>query len=242
MSLLHQPGHIGSLLVKNVLDADGSVRVGVVRDPARVPADIREGVEIVKNAFKNVDVVLWLVPLDPKAEGVAAAHGDFLRPACSPFLSEGVKPVVGVSSLGRGTPQAKRAGNSTASLMMDDPIAGTGINYRALACPSCMEDLLRQVASIKNPGAFSSPTNGDLEIATCATRDIAATAARLLIGRSWSGTRGVPAPGPEDLSFNEMARIVSEVLGKSVRFEESSREGLRSRCLASGARRQWRRL
>lgn len=99
-------GQIGSKLVKNLLDADEAFRV-IVCDPARVPADIRESVEIVegshgnpaivKNAFRNSDAVFWLVPPDPKARSVEAAYVDFTRPACDAFLSEGVKHAVGES-------------------------------------------------------------------------------------------------------------------------------------------------
>jgi uncharacterized protein YbjT (DUF2867 family) len=236
-------GQIGFQLLKSLLAADEAVRV-VVRDPAKLPADIRGKVEIVKGshgdptivktAFRNADALFWLVPPDPKAKSVEAAYVDFSRPACDAFLSEGVKHVVGVSSLGRDKPQAKAAGNITASLLMDDLIAGTGVSYRALACSSFMDNFLRQVASIKDQGVFFSPTPGDLKLATCATRDIAATAARLLIDRSWSGTGEIPVLGPEELSFNEMAQVMSHVLDKAVRFEEISIETLRSGLLGRG--------
>jgi uncharacterized protein YbjT (DUF2867 family) len=55
---------------------------------------------------------------------------------------------------------------------------------------------------------------------TCATRDIAATAAQLLLDDSWSGFDEVPVLGPEDLSSNDMARIMSEVLGTPVRYQQ----------------------
>ena len=236
-------GHIGSQLIKNLLEADEAVRL-IVRDPTKVPANIREKVEVVvgshgdpvvtKKAFKNADAVFWLVPPDPKAKSAESAYVDFSRPACESLMAEGVKHVVGVSSLGRNTPQATRAGNITASLMMDDLISSIGVNYRALVCPSFMENLLRQAASIKNDGVFSSPIKGELKMATCATRDIAAMAARLLIDRSWAGTGEVPVPGPEDLSFHEMARVMSEVLGKTVRFQESAIDTLKAELLSIG--------
>jgi uncharacterized protein YbjT (DUF2867 family) len=61
--------------------------------------------------------------------------------------------------------------------------------------------------------------SGDLKQPTCATRDIAAVVARLLLDHSWSGVASYPVLGPEDLSFNNMAQIMSEVLGKPVRFQ-----------------------
>ena len=71
---------------------------------------------------------------------------------------------------------------------------------------------------------FFSPLSGDRKLPTCATRDIAAVAAKLLLDRSWSGVYSVPVLGPEDLSQNDMAAIMSEVLGKPVRFQQTSGE------------------
>ena len=71
-------------------------------------------------------------------------------------------------------------------------------------------------------------------MATCATRDIAAIAAKMLIDRSWSGNCDFPVLGPEDLSFNEMAQIMWGVLGKQVRFEEMSVEALKTGLLRRG--------
>ena len=63
---------------------------------------------------------------------------------------------------------------------------------------------------------------------------IAAVAARLLLDDSWSGQGGVPVLGPEDLSFNDMARIMSEVLGQPVRFQQIPGEAYKARLLERG--------
>jgi uncharacterized protein YbjT (DUF2867 family) len=77
------------------------------------------------------------------------------RPACDAFVRQGVKRVVGISALGRGTTIAGHAGYVTASLKMDDLIANSGISYRALTMPSFMDNLLRQRELIKNAGIFT---------------------------------------------------------------------------------------
>ena len=111
--------------------------------------------------------------------------------------------------LGRGTPWAAQAGFVTGSLAMDDLIAASGVAYRALTNPYFMEDTLRQAESIKNQGLFFSPIAGDRKLPAVATRDIAAAASRLLLDASWSGAGEVPLLGPEDLSYNDMAKIIS---------------------------------
>jgi uncharacterized protein YbjT (DUF2867 family) len=141
--------------------------------------------------------------------------------------------VVGISALGRGTPAAAHAGLVTASLGMDDLIASTGVHYRAVTNPSFMDNLLRQVELIKQ-GIFSLPISGELRQPSACTRDIAAAAAKLLLDQTWSGVGSIPVLGPEDLSYNDMARIMSEVLGKPVRFQEIPGEAFKARLLQRG--------
>jgi hypothetical protein len=44
----------------------------------------------------------------------------------------------------------------------------------------------------------------------------------------------VPLLGPEDISFNDMAEIISEVLGKEVRFQQTTFEAYKDRFLGFG--------
>ena len=222
-------GGIGHQVLENLLDSGEHLRL-VVRDRSAIAADTRPGVEVVEGshgdpavvdkAFDGADAVFWLTPPDPRAESVEAAYTGFTRPAAEAFKRHGVKRVVGVSALGRGTPWAAQAGYVTASLAMDDLIAGTGVAYRALANPSFMDNIAAQAAAIKNQGMFFSPIDGDRKLPSVATRDIAAAASRLLLDDTWSGVGEVPLLGPEDLSFNDMARIIAAVLGRPVRFQQ----------------------
>ena len=97
-----------------------------------------------------------------------------------------------------------------------------------------MEDTVRQAESIKNQGMFFSPIAGDRKLPALATRDIAATASRLLLDASWSGAGEVPLLGPEDLSFNDMVGIMSQVLGKDVRFRQITLEAYKDRFVRLG--------
>jgi uncharacterized protein YbjT (DUF2867 family) len=236
-------GNIGHQVLENVLRSAEPIRA-IARDPSRLPSEARERVDVVQGshgdarvvnqAFAGADSVFWLVPPDPHAKSVEAAYLDFTRPACAAFQSQGVKRVVGISALGRGTPWAKNAGFVTASLKMDDMIVSTGVSYRAVTNPSFMDNLLRQVQSIKEEGAFFLPISGDLKQPSACTRDIAAAAARLLLDHCWSGVASVPVLGPEDLSYNDMAWIMSEVLGKPVRFQQIPGEAFKARMLQNG--------
>ncbi len=236
-------GQIGSQVLESLVGSGEHLRL-VARDLSGIPADTRQRVEVIEGshgdpavvdkAFDGADAVFWLTPPDPRAESVEAAFVGFTRPAAEAFNRHGVRRVVGVSALGRGTPWAARAGYVAGSLAMDDLIASSGAAYRALTNPSFMDNIARQAESIRTQGMFFSPIDGDRKLPAVATRDIAAAASRLLLDDNWSGVGEVPLLGPEDLSFNDMAEIISEVLGTQVRFHQTTFEAYKDRFVGFG--------
>src|SRR3979411_779725 len=127
-------GLIGRQVLENILDRGQPIRV-IVRDPSRLPSRTLGRVEVfqgshrdidtVNKAFAGADAVFWLVPPDPHAESVEAAYVDFTRPATGALRSQGVKRVVGVSALGRGTVMARDAGVVACAIKMTTVSAGT---------------------------------------------------------------------------------------------------------------------
>ncbi|MFI1238835.1 NAD(P)H-binding protein [Nocardia salmonicida] len=235
-------GNIGRPLLAQLMESDEQLRV-IVRDPARLPDAAHERVEVIPGshgdahvlgrAFDGADAVFWLVPPDASRPPHDGWTG-FTRPAAKALATHGVGHVVGVSALGRGTPVADRAGLVTASLAMDDLIAGTGVAYRALANPSFFENLLEEADSIRDKGVFTDVLDADRKAPLVAVADIAAVAARLLLDRSWTGAADIPVLGPRDLSPNDLARIMTEQLGRPVRYERQSLDELRTGLVGYG--------
>ncbi|MET9264556.1 NAD(P)H-binding protein [Amycolatopsis sp. NPDC004079] len=235
-------GNIGSRVLSLLFDAGEDLRV-IVRDPARLPDSVRERVEVVvgshgdadvvDRAFAGADAVFWVVPPD-SSRTPADGWSGFTGPAAKAFAAHGVGHVVGVSALGRGTAVADQAGLVTASLATDELIAGTGVAYRALANPSFFENLLEEVDSIREKGVYADVLDPDRKAPLVAVADIAAVAARLLRDRSWTGFADVPVLGPEDLSPNDVARIMTEQLGRPVRYERESLDDLRGTLIGYG--------
>jgi uncharacterized protein YbjT (DUF2867 family) len=239
-------GNIGRELLSRLLEsapaAGEDLRV-VVRDPARLPEAAGGRVEVVTGshadaevldrAFAGADAVFWLVPPDASLTPQDAYAG-FSLAAVKALAAHGVGRVVGVSALGRGTPLADRAGLVTTTLALDDLIAATGVAYRALACPSFFENLLEESDSIRERGVFTDTLDADRQVPRVAVADIAAVAAGLLLDRSWTGADSVPVLGPQDLSPNDLARVMTEQLGRPVRYERQSLDELHTALVGYG--------
>jgi len=234
-------GNIGHHVVQNLLDIGEKVRV-VARDQGKLPKAIRDRVEVIEGshgdaavvgrAFNGAEAVFWVAPPNP-LEKLDATYVDFARPAAEAIRRCGVARVVVVTALGRGTEWQDRAGLVTASIRMVDLLSETGAAVRGLAMPGFMENALQQVDAMRK-GQMFGPLDPDKKVPHTATRDMAAAAARLLRDRSWTGQEDVPLVGPEDLSFNEIAAIISEVLGREVRYQQVPFAGFKAQLMERG--------
>lgn len=241
-------GRIGGKLVRELAGDAEPVRV-VARDPARLAPDVRDRVEVVRGslddpgvvaaAYAGADALFWLAPPDPRATSIDGHVLGLTGTTCAAIAAQGVKHVVGVSTLGRGV--AKNAGQISAALAMDEMIMETGVHYRALCMPGFMENTLAQAGPIRDQGVFYGLLPGGLAGPTCATRDIAAVAARLLRDRTWTGQEDVQVLGPEDLAPDDMAAIMSDVLGRPVRYQRVPAEGYLASLTAAGMSEEWAR-
>ena len=249
-------GLIGRQVLDLLLDAAAEARRAtrpvrvVTRDPSRLDPWALERVETVTGshgdaavldvAFTEADCVFLVVPPNPRNGGQARDYYlGFARPAAEAIAKYGVKRLVAVTSLGHG--YRGEAGQLGAAMAMDEVIEGSGVAYRALAAAFFMENLLGQAARIREHGVFSLANDADRPLATVATRDVAAVAAQLLLDSTWNGQKSIPVVGPEDHTPREMARIVSEVLERPVRFEPATPEQYQAMLTGSGLDGAWAR-
>lgn len=242
-------GQIGRQVLDKTLQSqtgDLAVRV-LVRDPARLPPHVSDRVEVVPGsltdpsvlatAFDGAESVFWLLPPNPQAPNVEAHILDFTRPLCQAITDQRVKRLVYVTGLDGGLVQNTQP--EAAGAGMDALIAQTGVSYRALRAPAFMDNLLQQLDPIKHQGTFFYPISPDRTLPTIATRDIASAAARLLLDTTWSGQQNQPLLGAEDLSYNEMAQIMSDVLDRPVRYQQVPAEAFKANLTAHGMAEPW---
>jgi uncharacterized protein YbjT (DUF2867 family) len=220
-------GQIGSQLVSLLLEREEPIRV-IVRDPSRLDAGVRERAELIQGshddpavldrALSGADGLFWLVPPALPQTSSEEYYLSFTRPAAEAIRRHGVSHVVGVSSAGHDW--AKPSGLLAAAFAMDAELERSGAAYRALSMPSYMENLLRHTGAIRDQGTFQLAYTADRPLATIATRDISATAAELLSDRSWNGRENLAVFGPDHLSPNQMAEVISQTLGRPVTYTQ----------------------
>ena len=222
-------GQIGSKLVTSLLRESEPIRL-VVRDPGKLPAEVRERTEIVvgshrerdvlDRALDGADALFWLMPAAATASSPYEAYVTASIPGADAVVRHALPRVVIVSALGRGS--QIYAGHISASHAMEDLFRSTGAHVRALALPTFMDNILRQVATIRN-GVVSGTLPAGFTMPWIATKDIAALAAEYLLDRTWTGQDPVEVLGGEDLSYQDVAATLTDVLGTPVRYERGDR-------------------
>jgi uncharacterized protein YbjT (DUF2867 family) len=235
-------GFIGSKLLQLLLAAGEDVRA-VARDPAKIPAGVRERIQVVRGSSDDEDVLtraldgaeslFLVVPPWFAAPDVDAHYLAFTRAAIAAMKRRGVGRVVTVSGIGRRVDA--KAGVVSSSLVKDVELERAGLHVRALWCPGFMENRLRDLPTLRAQGIFAAPSRPDLKAPQVATRDIAEAAARLLRDRSWTGAGGAAVLGPEDLSLDEMAAIMTDVLGRPIRYQQVPEDAYEAQLLRFGA-------
>jgi uncharacterized protein YbjT (DUF2867 family) len=225
-------GQIGSQLLAELLNAETQPLRVIARDPSRLQDTVRDRVQVMAGSHDDPAVLdqaldgaqglFWLVPPSMRASSAEEYYLSFARPAAAAIRRHQVGHVVGISSAGRNWPHP--AGLLSGAHAMDAEFERSGAAYRSLGMPFYMENLLRPLPQMTSEGVLSLPLKPDRPLATIATQDIAATAARLLMDRTWEGTGQIPVFGPDRLTPNEMAATISDVLGSQVTFEQADLE------------------
>lgn len=221
-------GNIGKRIVRELLAPEFSVRV-IARDLARLPADVRAQVEVVRGSMEDVAVmqralagveaVFFCVPTESSQETNVRAHYErFARVAAQAIRVTGTPRVVTISAVGKN--QARHAGPISALHAVEDILNETGAPIRHLRCGAFMENFLWQTSAIIECGVLSYPLPGHIAIPLVATTDVADVALRWLVRRDWTGIAGVAVHGPEDLSYNQAAATMERVLERPVRYQE----------------------
>ena len=240
-------GHIGSALVRRLLDAGRDDLVLLVRDASKLPDEVRPHVETregelqdagyVRAATEGADALFWLSPSDWTTPDLYDWYETLGRSAAGAVEANGIGHVVHLSSEGA----QERSGHGPVSGLgrIEDALDGTGAAVRHLRPTYFMENFEEQLGPILQAGAVFFPVPDTTTTGMIATRDIAAVAADLLLDLRWSGREVLTLQGPRDLSYVEAARVLSDGLGREVTAQQVPEAALKGQLQGMGATEAW---
>ena len=200
-----------------------------MENPDALPPELQEQVEVVGGsaadpatllaALDDVESVFWCIPTAPREEKNVQDHYErFARVLRGAAQQTGTPRIVTISAAGREL--AHNAGPISGLHAMEEILNESGASIRHLRCGLFMESLLPQARLILDRGVFSFPMPGNIPVPLVAAHDVADVALRWLVRRDWNGIVRLAVPGPERLSFDQVAAMLEDVLARPVQYRE----------------------
>ncbi len=224
-------GKVGGQVVRLLLERGASVKAGT-RRPERGRKILPKGAEVVELDYTRTEtydaavewadrVFLVPPPFDPHAYRTLSSFVDWA-------VSAKVRHVVLLSAMGvEDRPDVPLRSVET-------QLQGSGVDWTVLRPNVYMQNFHPGFLGreIREEGVFRIPA-GDGRVSLVDGRDVAAVAAECLTGSRHLG-RIRTLTGPEALSHDEVAAVLSEEAGREVRYEAVEDERMRERLLERG--------
>ena len=223
-------GHIGGELI-SILSSGGVPAIAVTRAPEQArplagirwaKADLAEPASI-DGVFGGVKTMFLLTGNGPDLAELQIA-------AIRAAAKSGVEYVVKLSALGASSHSKSPIGR--AHYEAEQALIGSGMRWAILRPHAFMQNLLDQAPAIVRDRRIVA-ASGDGKIPFVDTRDIAAVAAATLTHSGHDGKKYV-LTGPEALSYVDVARILSEAVGRPITYVPLSIEEARARMTRAG--------
>lgn len=233
-------GTVGSEVINQLSGAAADVNIRAAAHSIEnlkkiVKSDIVEPVEMdydkpdsLKDALKDVDRVFLLTPFQ---SDMVELSSNFLKEIEN---AGNIKHIVKLSVMGADSEPGiigSRLHRQVEKMMED-----TGIPFTFLRPNFFMQNFVNFFSqSIKEQGAFYLPA-GDGRVSFVDVRDIASVAVQTLtknnVGRH--NGKAYNITGPEAISYGDVARILSEQLGKKISYVDISEDAARKGMKESG--------
>ena len=222
-------GKVGSEAVRLLRQQDVPVRA-MVRDPGKATPLATAGAELVRadfddpgaidTALASVDTVILVSP------GVPAQELNVVASA----VRQGVKHVIKVTSnASAGSPIARRR----YAAEIEAGLAASGLADTLLRANAFMQNTLALAPAIQRTGGFGSSA-GLGQVGMVDARDVAAVAAAVATAPQAHTGRTYWLTGPVLITYADVATVLSEVLGRPVRYRTLSFEEDRAAMVAAG--------
>lgn len=222
-------GNVGKEVLKQIIETGAKVRAAFqsVSTSAKAPSGVElcrvdyNQPESLQQALKGVDRVFLVGP--PTAQLVILE-----RKAMDMIRQSNVRLVVKLSAMGGR--DAIFPGQHAQS---EDYIRSTGVPYTFLRPNGFMQNLVNYNApTINTQNAFYG-SQGDGRVSQIDSRDVAAVAVKTLTEDGHAG-KAYTLTGPEAVTNGEIAQILSDDLGREIRYVDLSPAQLKEALLSAG--------
>ncbi|RLV55162.1 NmrA family transcriptional regulator [Aeromicrobium phragmitis] len=232
-------GNVGRHVLRLLIQAGERPRA-LVRDPATLDAEVSGLVDAVAfnawdeksvlEATQGLRALYWVSPTAADRDPLDA-HATAARIIRTAVERNDIPRIVFQSSGGA----EKRQGVGEIDGLAANELAldASGASVTHLRCGYFFTNLLMDAAAI-HEGALTTAMDLDRRLPWVDPQDIAAVAAARLLSTSWSGRVVQAVHGPEDLSFREVAGVLTSVLGRPVEARQVSDDDVRSQLSAFG--------
>jgi uncharacterized protein YbjT (DUF2867 family) len=232
-------GRVGSRVVRLLLQA-GVRPTLLLRDPSRLDAETRALVDCaqadqrdddaVLAATEGADALLWVSP-PTGADDPVAAHAAMGAIAARAVEQHGIGRTVFQSSV--GAERRSGAGEIDGLAATEVALDATGASVLHLRCGMFFTNLLMDPDALEE-GALRVTLPIDLPLPWVDPRDVGDVAAARLLSPAWAGRQVQAVHGPEDLTYLQVAAILSEALGRRVSAEQIPDGEMRSALRSAG--------
>ncbi|KAB2350676.1 NmrA family NAD(P)-binding protein [Actinomadura rudentiformis] len=236
-------GRVGSRVVRLLLQAGVRPRV-LVRDPARLDArehvDVRRGdltdAEFVRKATAGARTVFWVDPTPHTADDPIETSERTAAGLVEAARAGDVARVVLLSSV--GAEKRHGVGHIDGLARIEEQLDSTGADTLHLRCAYFFTNLLLDLDGLAR-GELTTSFLPDQPMPWVDPRDIGDVAAARLLNDEWKGRVVQAVHGPEDLTFEQVAQTLTEVLDRPIRLnavgDDDARAALRSAGLTPSA-------
>ncbi|CAM5666628.1 NmrA family transcriptional regulator OS=Streptomyces alboniger OX=132473 GN=CP975_28605 PE=4 SV=1 [Streptomyces alboniger] len=232
-------GKVGSRVTELLIQA-GVRPTLLLRDPSKLSPEVSGKVRAVQcdqrdtdavvEATKGVDVLFWVAPSTPDPDPVAA-YASLGGNAVRAIQHNGISRTVFLSSV--GAEKRHGVGEIDGLARTEEQLDRLEVAVTHLRCGYFFSNLLLSLDQLKQ-GVLATTFPLDYSMPWVDPRDIGDVAAARLLNEGWSGRRTQAVHGPCDLTFAQVAEIVSESTGRSVKAVEISDDELRKTLLEGG--------
>jgi len=217
-------GHVGGAVADCLLDVGDSELKLLARRRHTLKRFIERGAttaigslddaDYLTAATEDVEALFWVTPPGYGSDNVRAFQNRLGKAAAKAIRANQIPRVVNLSSLGADLAAGAGpiSGLHDVESILDD--ATDAIIH--LRPGFFFENLLWQLDSIRGSGLISLPISGSRKFPMIGARDIGNAAAQWLVDPVWTGHDILELHGPEDLSFDDVAEILTEALGRKI--------------------------